>query len=528
MESPLGIALSSSGEDAIAREIMVSSAHLDNDTPIGTAYETEWTASQIISGSYHRVALQFPDELLHVSVPIYRDLRARLPVTVELYVLADTTYGSCCVDEVAAQHVDSDAVVHYGHTCLSPTSRLPVIYVFGQRPVDGDLCAEALLKGSGLETKPTGPVLLLCDLTGIQYENLETIASKLKTRLPLATTLVVPRIQRVARPQATSFSLDASPSERQPEEEKPPLKDEGSHDHRYTLPPGIEIGDCTILYVGGEGLALSNLLMTHSANDVWSFDPGTGTVKLESGRTNKMLMRRYAMVQKARDADVFGILIGTLGVAQYLPMIKRIREQLTRAQKKVYTVSVGKLNPSKLANFMEIECFVLVACPENSVIDSKDFLRPIVTPFELEIVLQSEPNWTGRYLLDFERVLTESKDGNGVKKIEGSDEEDSDRPTFSLMTGTYRYAKKYGKPTGDEPHVDITALSLRSKDDTVARFMDSAAGEYLQGRTFQGLERRLGQDAPSTLEQGRSGIARGYGEDNSCNERNSDTRHVNQ
>lgn len=113
------------------------------------------------------------------------------------------------------------------------------------------------------------------------------------------------------------------------------------------------------------------------------------------------------MVQKARDADVFGILIGTLGVgqthtpantlrliinllcvpelksltcmhacvptylAQYLPMIKRLREMLKRAHKKTYTVSVGKLNPSKLANFMEIECFVLVACPENSVIDSK-------------------------------------------------------------------------------------------------------------------------------------------------------------
>lgn len=31
---------------------------------------------------------------------------------------------SCCVDEVAAQHVDADFVVHYGHTCLSPFVRL--------------------------------------------------------------------------------------------------------------------------------------------------------------------------------------------------------------------------------------------------------------------------------------------------------------------------------------------------------------------------------------------------------------------
>jgi diphthamide biosynthesis protein 2 len=82
-------------------------------------------------------------------------------------------------------------------------------------------------------------------------------------------------------------------------------------------------------------------------------------------------MRRYAVVQKARDADVFGILVGTLGVASYLPLISHIRKLLMQARKKSYTISVGKLNPAKLANFLEIECFVLVACPENSLIDAK-------------------------------------------------------------------------------------------------------------------------------------------------------------
>jgi len=27
--------------------------------------------------------------------------------------------SSCCVDEVSAQHVDADVVVHYGHACMS-------------------------------------------------------------------------------------------------------------------------------------------------------------------------------------------------------------------------------------------------------------------------------------------------------------------------------------------------------------------------------------------------------------------------
>lgn len=37
-----------------------------------------------------------------------------------LYVMADTTYGSCCVDEVGASHINADCVIHYGHTCFSP------------------------------------------------------------------------------------------------------------------------------------------------------------------------------------------------------------------------------------------------------------------------------------------------------------------------------------------------------------------------------------------------------------------------
>lgn len=36
-----------------------------------------------------------------------------------------------------------------------------------------------------------------------------------------------------------------------------------------------------------------------------------------------------------------------------------------------YSIAMGKLNPAKLANFMEIDIFVLVSCPENSLIDTQ-------------------------------------------------------------------------------------------------------------------------------------------------------------
>ncbi|KAL6303608.1 putative diphthamide synthesis protein-domain-containing protein, partial [Sparassis latifolia] len=266
---------------------------------------------------------------------------------------------------------------------------------------------------------------------------------------------------------------------------------------------------------GGESLTLTNVLMTHA--EVHSYDPRTRIARLESSRTNKLRMRRYALVQKARDADVFGILVGTLGVASYLPVISYLRTILSRAQKKSYTISVGKLNPAKLANFLEIECFVLVACPENSLIDAKEFLRPIVTPFELEVALQTRPNWIGRYVLDFHRLLAEQQShADASEHSAETEEEDPNQPVFSPVTGTYRHAKRYGaagtNDAGNGAGVD-SAVVLRNQENALATLTDSAAAQYLRSRTVQGLEVRIGADAPSVLEQGRSGIAKGYQDD---------------
>ena len=57
-------------------------------------------------------------------------------------------------------------------------------------------------------------------------------------------------------------------------------------------------------------------------------------------------------------------------------MINHIRERIKKARKKSYTISVGKLNPAKLANFLEIECWIWVTCSEG-MIDSKASTEPL-------------------------------------------------------------------------------------------------------------------------------------------------------
>ncbi|KAI0084566.1 diphthamide biosynthesis protein [Irpex rosettiformis] len=483
--------LYASGEEAITRVIEVE----DDDSPRCTTdddyeryYDIQRTMDAIITGDYKRIALQFPDELLHDSVPIFRLLKDKLGPSRDLYVLADTSYGSCCVDEVAAQHVEADAMVHYGHACMSQTSRLPVVYVFGRRSIDIDDCIAQfsdIIKAADHQSRK---ILLRTD---VRYSHVANdILAAIKKALPECDVFgrTVPLFTR-------------------PNDETSPQAN--------THPRDVEFD--TILFVGSESLTLTNLLMTNAHCQVYSYDPKAKTAKLESVRSNRLLMRRYAVVQRARDADVFGILVGTLGVASYLPLISRLRSLLARYHKKSYTITVGKLNPAKLGNFLEIECFVLVACPENSLVEAKEFLRPIITPYELEIALQDEPQWIGEYELDFGKLAPEESVETNKTQEHASDDE-QDRPLFSLVTGQYRQAKRYGVQSeniGNDTGAagDPSALVLRNQNNAVSVLPDSAAGRFLQSRTYRGLETRVGEDAPSVLEQGRSGIARGYQDD---------------
>lgn len=50
---------------------------------------------------------------------------------------------------------------------------------------------------------------------------------------------------------------------------------------------------------------------------------------------------------------------------------------------------VGKINPAKLANFSEIDVWTVIACTENTLMDSKEFFRPFITPFELAQALSA-------------------------------------------------------------------------------------------------------------------------------------------
>ena len=160
-----------------------------------------------------------------------------------------------------------------------------------------------------------------------------------------------------------------------------------------------------ILYLGEESLTLTNLMMTFNKACFYTYNPLTLELRKESSNVNRMLMKRFYMVEKAKDANIVGIVVGTLGVADYLNVIERLKTVIKCSGKKSYTFVVGKLNVPKLANFLEVDVFVLVACPENTLLDSSEFYKPVVSVYEMEIACNINREWTGDYHTDYRDIL---------------------------------------------------------------------------------------------------------------------------
>jgi diphthamide biosynthesis protein 2 len=128
----------------------------------------------------------------------------------------------------------------------------------------------------------------------------------------------------------------------------------------------------------------------------------------------KQLTRRYYLTQRAKDANVFGILVSSLSQKHVISVVDTLRKRIQAADKASYSFAVGKINPAKLANFAEIDCFVLVACGEHSLLSNeRDYHAPVITPLELDIALGNMEWGEQAYILDCHDIF----DNNNNKDL---------------------------------------------------------------------------------------------------------------
>ena len=525
------------------------------DKEVRDVYEVQRTAKDIRAGGWWRIALQFPDEMLQDAPRVFESLQIELAkfsdegedsipnqggtkaVAAEelidgivkelrktdiakqqfshpsrrrrLFILADTSYGACCVDEVAAEHVEADVVVHYGRSCLSPTARLPVIYVFTSRPLPLEQVAAAFEKT--FPRKDT-KVVVTADITYSDH-----------------VAAVCEKVNAQGYSNVFALSIIHDPSSPIPNRTIPPPAATGEGGLKeYSL---FHISDPPASLLLTLSSRLKSMYIYPTTNSI------SDTPTALQVHTSQQLRRRYALLTSLTTCSIFGILINTLSVKNYLHTITKIQVQLAAAGKKSYTFVVGKINAAKVANFSEIGGWIVVGCWESSLIESADFYKPIITPFELQLALMSDEErvWTGEWTGDFNSIVDKEIPKQSADRkdetLQGNDgdiddEDDSAPPEFDLRTGRYVSHSRpmltaHAELPGTQESITSNALTKRATGDlaTINGTLSPGAEFLRSQRTWQGLgsdfEIAYEDERGVAVEQGRSGVARGYrvGED---------------
>ena len=561
-----------------------------SDDELSVTYDIERTLREIREARYKRVALQFPDDMLPDAPRVFQLLsRGLRPAPAsnghtngttngttnegrntngtsekdgeltqsmsglhveddteynpKLFILGDTSYGACCVDEVAAEHVDADVVVHYGRACLSPTARLPVIYVFTRKPLSVEPVVRAF---KSTYPDPSTKLILAADVTYAHH-----------------VPVVYARLQEEGYTGLFATEIVHHPSSAIPNRTVP----EEVREHPESL------AEWQLFHLSEPPTALLLTLASRvSAIHIYPTDQhqaeteGEEVVRPLEASTAKVLRRRYAILTSLSTVPIFGILINTLSVKNYLHIVDHVKQKIAQAGKKSYMFVVGKLNAAKVANFSEIGGWVVIGCWESSLVDSKEFWKPVITPFELELALQGDTEriWTGAWQSDFQTILDQpvqpettaseakevSNSNNEAKEpVDNNDDDDdgmsepeSAPPEFDLRTGRYvSHSRPMRTPAAPRASTSAQldgataaaaggpnaarALARRANGDlAMIGGTVSPGAEFLRSqRTWKGLgsdfdirydeddddDGNGGRDTTLVVE-GRKGIARGY------------------
>lgn len=88
--------------------------------PTNYNFEIKKCLIRIIEDKVKLVALQLPEGLAMYACTI-SDILEKFGST-EVIILADVTYGACCIDDFTAWKLGAQLLIHYGHSCLVPIS----------------------------------------------------------------------------------------------------------------------------------------------------------------------------------------------------------------------------------------------------------------------------------------------------------------------------------------------------------------------------------------------------------------------
>ena len=115
-------------------------------------------------------------------------------------------------------------------------------------------------------------------------------------------------------------------------------------------------------------------------------DPYSNEISGLEGLKEKILRQRYAAIEKAKQGERFGIVVGEKIGQKRTWLAEKVKGSLEKNNKKACLISLNEIKPESLL-YLNYDCFVCTACPRIAIDDYSMYEKPVLTPVEIEILL---------------------------------------------------------------------------------------------------------------------------------------------
>ena len=303
------------------------------------------------------VGLQFPEGLKMQAVEIARKIESETEATV--IISGDPCFGACDVSDYKMKG-SVDLIVHYGHTPLPLKYEVPTIFIEAFSKIDIKKDLEKCLK----------------HLKGY-------------SRIALVTTTqhlhLLNETKDFLEDNGKEVVLGSSPSTRKGQV----LGCNFS---------SIKDLDAEIFLFIGSGNFHPLGINLFSNTPVLALDPYNSEIRRMDEYADRILRIRFARITRARTAEKWGILVSSKEGQYRMKLAKEIKKTIEENGMEAYIILVDNVNPDILLPYLELDAFVVSACPRIAIDDSQMYKKPLLTPQELEIVLDKR-EWEN-YQLD--------------------------------------------------------------------------------------------------------------------------------
>ncbi|KAJ8557899.1 hypothetical protein K7X08_004665 [Anisodus acutangulus] len=154
-------------------------------------------------------------------------------------------------------------------------------------------------------------------------------------------------------------------------------------------------------------------------------------------------------IEKARGSKNWGIVLGTLGRQGNMRILDRLEKKMSEKGMTWTVVLMSEISPTRIALFEDaVDAWIQIACPRLSIDWGDAFKRPLLTPFEAEIVLGDLSGWWERKktTVNSDKCCDEGLKGSKNESCSACDNNGGEKVKEGLNTLMYHkwsYTLKY-------------------------------------------------------------------------------------